>query len=177
MIYQYESTENSYKEEALYKYLSDYNKNIKIANIESSGLDERDKPLNFKYDISISNQITELDNEIYLNLDFENDLLDATIDSTRTYDYEFDLKSIIKNQSTLTIPKGHRVHYLPKAVDINTKNYSFKASLKESDRALIYNKEIIYKDSRLSKEDFATWNKSIEKLSEFYKDQIILIKK
>jgi hypothetical protein len=75
------------------------------------------------------------------------------------------------------IPEGYAVTAFPPDVSINNDDYQFTATITKEPTKLIYNKSIIIKNTKLSKEKFAQWNKDIEKLEAFYNEQIVLTKK
>ena len=95
----------------------------------------------------------------------------------RNTPYEFSGKYFIENTSTLKVPEGWKVNYLPTAIDEQNEKYGFSLSIKEENDTVVYSKKIEIKAPILDLKDFSDWNKTIERVKEFYADQIILNKK
>ncbi len=164
------------KENALKRYLSRNDKNISIRNIEYTNLEDRNNPLNIKYDFELSNYITSVGNEIYFNIDPEKEFESFKFDEDRKNDYEFKYKVFIQSDFSLSIPDGYVIKYLPEPVNLKHEDFSFNLSFSKEGRKIIYNKEIIIYNALVKKDDFDTWNDYISKLTEFYNNQIIITK-
>ncbi|MDG2418738.1 MAG: hypothetical protein P8M17_07080, partial [Saprospiraceae bacterium] len=64
-----------------------------------------------------------------------------------------------------------------KISSIQNEKYGFSLSIKEENDTVVYSKKIEIKAPILDLKDFSDWNKTIERVKEFYADQIILNKK
>ena len=66
---------------------------------------------------------------------------------------------------------------MPDAIAANSP--FFKADLKyeQKDSKIIYTKRFVIPELILKKKDFPEWNKLMKSIRNFYKDQIVLVKK
>jgi len=164
------------QEEWLVNYLSNNNKNVKIALEDYKHPKNRDKDVNINYDIELDNYILELADEKYVNLDFDNEFANMEIPDERTLPYEFKNKYFYNTTSKIDIPSGWKSTYIPESIKIDTDKYSFDLSYTKNDQQIIYNKRITIKKQLLRTKDFEQWNKTIHSIKEFYEDQLIFSK-
>ncbi len=161
------------------KYLGNFSKNYVITNLETSDYLNRGLPINFSYNISISNKITSVSNEKYINLEMDFDLENLKTEERRNTDLDFHKKIDIERTITLELPKGiYKVDYLPENINIDTDEYKFKlVYIYNKEKNLIeYKKNIILKNGYVSVLNFEAWNKIIKEINKVYNDQIVLIK-
>jgi hypothetical protein len=164
--------------EAFKRYLSENNKNYLISNFTTSDLNDYDKPIKAKFDVQYNNAISTFDNEMYVDVDFGKDFIDFTFDKKeRTKDYWFSYKLNTKVEKIIALPDGYTVTAMPENITIKNSDYEFVATLTKQASKIIYNKSLIIKNPRLSKNKFDQWNADIEKLKKFYNEQIVLTKK
>ncbi|MBL4658298.1 MAG: transglutaminase domain-containing protein [Flavobacteriales bacterium] len=172
--YSYIQTQN--KENAIKEFLSDGDKNVSVSEISTSDFSKREIPLEMKYDLSWSNQITAVGNEMYVNVTMDREYLNSEVDKDRFSDFEFPYKVDIEGKTTLKVPTGYKVDYLPEAVLVASEDFVFNLKFSLVGDTISYTKEIIIGNAILRKKDFDEWNKAIKKLRAFYKDQIVLVK-
>lgn len=174
-LYQYNTIKNNKKEEALNWYLSSGDKNYNVSNISTSDISNRDNDLNLEYDVSIFNSVSKFDNEIYIDIDYAKEYNSLNL-KEREKDLVFSHKTFIDTEIYLQIPQGYKVTKLPKG--INSKNSQFEVSIsfKEENNKIIYQKKILFPEGKLDKENFESWKKVHETLSESYTEQIVLTK-
>ncbi len=157
--------------------LSNGDKNVKIDLKTEVSLARHDDDFKLAYDLKLDNHIIDLEGEQYLNLELDHEFRNFTMSEERDVPYEFSGKYFIENTTTLAVPEGWSVSYLPTAMAEDQEKYNFSLSYEKEAGKLIYHKKIIIKNPLLTVADFETWNKSIEALNAFYADQIILTKK
>ncbi len=80
-------------------------------------------------------------------------------------------------ETVLDLPQGFKVKSLPPALHVDQAKYAFKAGYEQKNGQVVYRKEIIIRDTRLQRKDFAEWNADIKKLRQFYLEQISFSKK
>lgn len=177
LIINYYSTNNANKEKQLKEKIINYNKNIQIDYFKHANIDDREKQLEIVYNFMISNKTIKKDSLLYVNIEFDKDLVDIKIDSTRINDLEFDYRLYNITNTKLNIPNSYTITYLPANVYIENDKYLFKLEYKLKDNILEYNKEIKFKDITINKKDFINWNTDITTLNKFYNDHIILKKR
>ena len=173
----YEGIESSKKSRALENFLKDGNKNLRVSDIQTSDLEERDLPIKFDYKIEIENMVSDFNNEVYVDIDPYKEFVAFTFDSTRTTDYWFHHKTFITYDIELELPVGYKVKHIPSGFNKSTDKYSFIATYKQKGNKIIYTKEIHIKNSAISKGEFDAWNATIKELkNKVYDDLIILTK-
>ncbi len=173
---------NSIKKEkssdAFMRYLSEDNKNYVINDFTTSDLTDYDKNLHVQYKLKHTNAISSFGNELYVDIDYRKNLGDFIFDlKERSNDYWFTYKINKLFEVQLTIPAGYTVTSVPPNVSIKNDDYEFTATISKQPSKLVYTKNIIIKNPRITKNKFAQWNADIEKLKAFYNEQIVLTKK
>ncbi|MBK7123740.1 MAG: hypothetical protein IPH68_13620 [Chitinophagaceae bacterium] len=145
-------------------------------NISNSDFNDRQKPLQLKFDFKAHNQVTKTGNELYVVMDWEKDFSSMEMEADRKNDYEFNQKYYLSTQTELTIPEGYKVDYLPTSFKKNTTAWSFEGAYVNKGKSIVYSKTIIINKPILKKADFAAWNVFIAEINKFYNDQVVLIK-
>ncbi|HLV38892.1 transglutaminase-like domain-containing protein [Xanthomarina sp.] len=163
------------KDSFLLWYLNGGNSNIKVENINTSNLTDREIPVNIDYNIQINNAVSSFDNTIYIDLDLEKELSGYNFEKRKT-DYVFDYKKHLQSTTTLKIPEGYKIESLPKDIAIANNNYNLKVSFVESNNTLIYKKDFEITKNVVKKTDFTEWNDFIKNLNTLYNEQITLTK-
>lgn len=158
--------------------ISSYYKNIEVSNVTPTGMDDRNTPIELAFDISINNQITQLENELYLNTDQHKDFANLEVEEHRVNDLYFGEKVTIQREMTIAIPAAYQVDYLPESVNIDNDEFSMQLdySYNQSNHQLDYNKTLIIKTGNIDVKNATIWNESVVLLKKFYNDQIILKK-
>jgi transglutaminase-like putative cysteine protease len=167
---------NDKKAESLADFARSDNKNVEVSNITNSDFNDRQKPLQLKYNFKANNQVTKTGNELYVVMDWEKDFGSMEMEADRKNDYEFNQKYYLSTQTELTIPEGYKVDYLPSAFKKNTPSWSFEGNYVNKGKTILYTRNIIINKPILKKADFAVWNSFITEINKFYNDQVVLTK-
>ncbi|MEM9884599.1 MAG: transglutaminase domain-containing protein [Bacteroidota bacterium] len=163
-------------DKSLNNFLKNDDKNIKLSIKNKPNLKNRDKTPVFEYDISVANQVIDLGEEVYVNPEIEYEFYKFEMEEERDVPYEFLGTYFIEQETILNIPENWEVKYLPEALEIEHDKYSFVLKYQRDADKITYNKVFKIKDAMLATQDFSDWNKAIEKVTNFYSDQIILAK-
>lgn len=174
-LYQYNAIKNDKKEDALNNYLSSNDKNYKVSNSSTSNLLDRDKTLSITYDVAIDNHVSNFENEIYLDLDY-NKAYKSLDFKERKEDFIFDFKSFQESTTVLTIPANYTVSKLPKNVTIDTEDYAISFRYEVKGNQLTYSKQYNFKNGIIKKSNFKEWQQNLETISKNYSEQIVLTK-
>lgn len=172
----YNSVEIDRRERALRSFLNQNDYNLKVDNIKHSDFSERNKPFEINYALNVKNKIIKDENKVYVNLDWEREWANYTIDTARYSHYSFRHKKHTARKATLEIPNGYKVENLPKPIDITTDDFIFKLEYAKKGNTIIYTKEIIMPKGYLHRSNIKEWNEAIKELTNFYDDYIILTK-
>jgi hypothetical protein len=156
--------------------ISDYTNSDKVQVINDPPID-REKPLEVKYSYSLSNKISQFDNDLYVDLDFNKTYQNMTIEDDRVSDYYFNRKVKLKTTKKFKLPVGYKVNSLPKGVSKKYPDFSFEVSYKQVGGDVLYNNEITVNNGIVRKNDFPVWNECIKALKETYNEQLVLTKK
>ncbi len=170
------SIRNDKKSERLSSFLRSNNGNIEVSNITNSDFNDRQKPLQLKFDLKANNQVTKTGNELYVVMDWEKEFGSMEMPKDRKNDYEFNQKYYLTTQTELTIPEGYKVDYIPTAFKKTTPSWSFEGAYVTKGKTIVYTKTIIINKPILKKADFEGWNSFITDISKFYNDQVVLTK-
>jgi transglutaminase-like putative cysteine protease len=167
---------NDKKAESLADFARSNNSNVEVSNISNSDFNDRQKPLQLKYNFKANNQVTKTGNELYVVMDWEKDFGSMEMEADRKNDYEFNQKYYLTTQTELTIPEGYKVDYLPSSFKKNTPSWSFEGSYVNKGKTIVYSRNIIINKPILKKSEFAGWNSFIAEVNKFYNDQVVLTK-
>ena len=175
LLYYFNTLKNDKKVEFLEWYLDNGNSNLKVSNIETSDLLDRDESLDIKYDIKIKNAVSSFDNDIYIDVDFDKELSNFELEK-RKNNYIFRFKRDLESTTTLGIPEGYSVSHLPENLSLQSNNYDLSVNFSQKENTITYKKHFSIKNALIETSDFEEWNNFIEKLTRIYNDQIILTK-
>jgi hypothetical protein len=164
------------KSESLSSYLRSGNSNMEVTNITNSDFNDRQKPLQLKYDFKANNQVTKAGSELYVVMDWEKEFSSLEMPDDRKNDYEFNQKYYLSTQTELLIPEGYKVDYLPAAFKKTTPYGSFDGAYANKGKSIVYTKTIVISKPILKKTDFPGWNSFITDINKFYNDQVVLVK-
>jgi len=163
------------KEDALKYYLNSDNKNLKVQNIVTSDLNNRDIPIKIQYDFTLENQISSFDNELYIDMNYEKILNDFNFKERKT-DYLFPYKSRDIVHTNLTIPAGYKVSKLPENLSIVRDDYEITMTYELKDQTIVYTKTYDFKSAAIRIKNINQWEEDFKKLKNHYADQVVLIK-
>jgi hypothetical protein len=163
------------KEDALKYYLNSDNKNLKVQNIVTSDLNNRDIPIKIQYDFTLENQISSFDNELYIDMNYEKILNDFDFKERKT-DYLFPYKSRDIVHTNLTIPAGYKVSKLPENLSIVRDDYEITMTYELKDQTIVYTKTYDFKSAAIRIKNINQWEEDFKKLKKHYADQVVLIK-
>jgi len=143
-----------------------------------AGLNERDAPTTLEYNFRILDYFQQIDDEIYLNLNLNKDFYNTFINmETRKAPRESDYRYIKYETVELKIPAGYVVEYLPETARLDGPVVGYEISYHVKGDKVIYSKKFFLDYLLLQPQQFSDWNEAIRKVSEAYKESIILKKK
>ncbi len=174
-LHTYNNFESDRKGQALERYLSRYDKNIAVHDIQTSDLKNRDQKLTLDYNISVANKVSAFDDEIYIDLEFMNEFKNLEFTDRKT-DYEFDYKSNYESNVSLEIPDGYSVKKIPENLKIAKSNYDIDITFENTGKKVIYKKSFKFKNGVIKSAEMIEWNAFQKQLSALYNQQIVLSK-
>jgi transglutaminase-like putative cysteine protease len=143
-----------------------------------SNLNDRDAPTRINYSFRIGDYFQKVGDELYVNLNLNKDYYNASINPLlRRTPMEKEYKYESLECSELTIPSGYVVEYLPPDSKVKGEVIGIVTSYRQVQDKIYFTKRLYVDYLLMMPEQFETWNTSIKKISDVYKESIILKKK
>lgn len=142
-------------------------------------LNDVSKTINITANFEIPDYGKKVADEIYINLNLEKFFAGNKIDTAKIkVPFENDFKYTILQYTTLSIPTGYVVNYLPQNFSISNKVFDVSINYtKLNNNKLLVTQDIKFKTLMVQANDYPIWNTDIQKLSSYYKEQVVLNKK
>ncbi len=128
------------------------------------------------YTFNINDYVKEFENEIFVNMNLEKILSDFKIDENRKNTIQYDYKRAFKLNTTLIIPDGYSLDYVPENSEFSNNLLSCKTTYTISNNKIYYNHSIEFNYLTLTIEEQKEVNSLIKKAEKEYKEIIILKK-
>lgn len=175
MLYGLHQIKKDRQEDALNEYLSEGNNNYIISNVKIVNLNNYNADLRIEYDLTIKDAVNSFDKESYIDIDNRKEYSQFTFDTAkRKLPYQFAFKNHIIHETELQLPANAKIGSLPSALKLENPSYMITGNWTSSPNKIVYRKEIQLKQVSLSKDQFKFWNKDVEKLDEFYNNQLAI---
>ncbi|HMG15319.1 MAG TPA: transglutaminase domain-containing protein [Saprospiraceae bacterium] len=171
----YASVESDKKEELLNYIIGGRSKNYSISNLKTSPISDRENPLHFDYDFSMSNQVITAGGETYVSIDFSHDFEDLMPEDQRQNDFMLEEKIYRVYTTEFEIPKGFSIKYIPEPLNINKADYKIEVNYKLKGNKIILNKCLSIDNGIIKKSEFNDWKKDLKQLKRSNSEQLILI--
>ena len=140
-----------------------------------SGIDDRDKQLDIKYEFTIPDYVKNIDNRIYINLNLDKKFYNQYVDiERRKLDKEIDYKHSEKYITVLEIPDGFELKYIPANAKYESDDFGFELNYVIANNKIYLEKDIYIDTLLIQKDRFEEWNKMITGLSGAYNEVIVL---
>jgi transglutaminase-like putative cysteine protease len=143
-----------------------------------SNLDDRDKATKINYTFRVADYFQKIGEEMYINLNLNKDYYNTYIDaSTRKSPKENEYLHVKYEVIELLIPDGYVVDYLPSDATHDGPIMGYDIAYKTLPGKVLFTKKFYINYLMLQPSDFAAWNEAVKKVSEAYRESIILKKK
>lgn len=146
-----------------------------LDSYDIKNLHDRDNPTRIRYNFRVADYFQKAGDEIYINLhlgkDFYNDFINTSVRKTPQ---EIKSKYESRDFIELTLPEGYDVEYLPESVRYDSKLLSFEMKYTVKPGVITLSRNLQLKYLYLDLPEFTAWNDAIKKLSEAYKESVIL---
>ena len=165
------------KKKLIQRFLEFGNKNLAVANVKTSDLNNREIPVVVEGDIDLSNYVITEDKEIYVGIDFFPEGLRGLVpDKDRQQDYALHSAYVSQDETELMLPAGYKVTSLPAAINEKTEDYEASGSYSSKDNKVIFKKTLSFNTGRIRKADFENWKTFTKKLKDFNSNLILIMK-
>lgn len=140
------------------------------------GLGERDKPLYFDYSFRVPDYVQEAAGEVFVNLHLSRTWADKAQEA-RKNDWKHDFMTQEENITTLPIPSGYDVSYLPSNAQFKHPSFGFTIRYEQKNGQIIMHNQLTINTLLIKKAEFGEWNKMIAALNDAYSEVVSLKKK
>ncbi len=149
----------------------------KLINYEIQDVANRDVPTVVKYNFELPDYVQAIGDELYINLNLDADLTNEQVPADRVAPLEEDYKYELHDRFELSIGDGFKVEYLPPNMSWKTDVLSFDIQYAEQSGKVVYTKTVKMNSLLMWPTQFAQWNDANKRLTEAYKESIVLKKK
>ncbi len=156
--------------------LSKGNNSFLIKKLVETNKFDYDNNLIVDYVFNISNHAKAFGDEIYVNLNLNKRIADFKTKENRKTTIEHDFKNFYNYQTTLKIPEGYSVDYLPKNVKISNEYVSSDILYTLEENQINYQHSILLNTLKLDLEAQKKVNELIDQIEQGYKEVVVLKK-
>lgn len=151
------------------------NGNSEATNIKTSDFKNRDIPLVLEGDIEVSNQVTQVDNLCYTNIDFFPATFSSFIpDDDRQSPIDMDHVFIAVDEITLELPDKASLQASPPAFQSAFNKNSMEASYTATGNKVTLKKKLQLTSPVINTADFTNWKAFLNKIREFNRNNITI---
>tara|TARA_R110002050_G_scaffold299486_2_gene465307 strand:- start:2767 stop:4686 length:1920 start_codon:yes stop_codon:yes gene_type:complete len=162
-------------EEALDAFLkSDLEKGDNRCKTVMTAIQTSDDGVNLDYTMQLSNYARKASDKLIINLNLEQVLSGNNVEVDRKNPLEFKNTVQFKRYFEIEIPEGMHVSFLPEGDSFGHEKFDFELNYSIQNNKVIYDLEISLKSIFIMPEDFAEWNKLIQKLRKNYQQTLII---
>jgi hypothetical protein len=141
-------------------------------------VDDKDSPTKIKYEFRIGDYFQKVGDEIYVNMNLRREYYDDLINlESRKAPIEKDFQFLQNDFIEFQIPAGYEVEYLPPDSKLENSLLGYSIEYKRSNDKILYSKKLHSKFLMVSPSQFKEWNEVVGKISEAYRESVILKKK
>lgn len=152
--------------------------NFKLNTYDVKKMNDIEKTVNLIGNFEIPNYVKNVSNEIYLNMNLDKFFLGSKLDTSKVkVPLKNDFGSTIQQFIILTIPDNYQVSFMPNDLKISNDIFDISINYFIQNNKLIASQKIAYKPLIIKVSDFSIFNQTIQKMSAYYKEQIVLQKK
>jgi len=135
-----------------------------------------DKDLIIDYTFNINDYAKILGDEIYINLNLKQDETDFKFEDDRENDIEVTYKSAYDYHTTLEIPEGYIVDYLPKDVLVSNEFMDSKTTYETIDKTIVYKHQLEMNFLTLDTKQQKILSDAIKAVEKSFKETIVIKK-
>ncbi len=154
------------------------NSNITSKISKTSDLQNRELPVIVEGESNLSNNVSIIDGDYYVNIDFFPKTLHGYLpDEKRTRGYDLNWVTAFEDELSLTIPANKKFTDVPEKLELNTESYSFSGEYIVAGNKIVLKKKLLIRKSTISKKDFAAWSQFLESIKAFSENYITVTSK
>ncbi|WP_233702668.1 DUF3857 domain-containing protein [Hyunsoonleella flava] len=158
------------------KQLEKGNNKFIIDDFTETNKFDYDKDLIVNYDFNINGYAKKLGDEIYVNLNLNKELRPYKMEDDRKNDIEYEYKSYFDYTTTLIIPEGYTVDYIPENISVSNDLITTNISYTSNENSITYKHDVTFNFINLSLQQQKEIDKVVKTIGKAYKEVIILKK-
>jgi hypothetical protein len=175
LLHALNSIKKDRQEDALKQYLSEGSAAYQISNLKIVNLNDYNADLKIEYDVLFKDAVSAFDKELYVDIDNRKDYAQFRFDADkRKLPYQFPFKNHVIFETELELPANAKPGTLPSLLKIEKPIYQMLGQWSATGNKIVYRREIHLKNTLLKKDEFQHWNADIDKLNEFYNNQLTI---
>ncbi|MCB0382603.1 MAG: DUF3857 domain-containing protein [Psychroserpens sp.] len=152
------------------------NNKFLLDSISETNKFEYDKSFILDYTFKISDYIKNVGDEIYVNLNLNQDLSFYKTEEDRENDTEINYKCFYDYKTTLKIPEGYTIDYLPENFSLHNEYFDFDITYQNVDDTIKYSHQLKMKFLNLNPEQQKEVNDAIKTSEKNFKEVVVLKK-
>jgi Transglutaminase-like superfamily len=166
------------QQEFLTSILEFGNSNIVSKTTKVSDLKNRELPVVIEGDASLTNNVSQIEGDFYINIDFFPTTLQGYLpDEKRTRGYDLNWVTFFEDELSVSIPAGKKFNDVPPRLELNSDAWSFTGEYIISGNKITLRKKLLIKKSIVLKKDFAEWSKFLTAVKSFSQNYITVTNK
>ena len=162
---------------AVIKHVSKGSNKFILQKYGITNLENRDVPTTIRYEFSVADYFQTVDDEIYLNFHLSKEYANLSFAADRKSPHEFEYKYVSDQVIELELPDDLKEEYVIDDYSWDTDLFSFEFTYNKLPGKIVYKKRLKLNTLMINPDQFKVWNDANKKLSEAYKETIVLKKK
>jgi hypothetical protein len=175
--YDFNQTQQNRQKENVVRWTKKGNNKFYLDSYTIRQIENKDLPLIVDYDFRVSDYVTYINAEAYVNLNLEKVFYNQFISNTRKIPRVNDYQFTMNSHFVLQIPEGYELVYLPPSIKNRNDLLSFDMSYQQSGSSIIFKCSLSHNTLLIKQDQFNRWNEAVKELSAAYKESIIFKKK
>lgn len=160
----------------LEKYCEKGNNSFNVFDAVLENRKDRDHNLITNFDFLVNNYVTSFEDEIYISLILEKDVIPPLLKEDRKLPFELDDKVTDQYTVALKIPDGYTVSYLPENQNFDNGALAFSVEYTQVGDILFCTLKLKTNTLLLEAEETSKWNEYIKSLKKIINENVVLKK-